>query len=183
MAFDDSEVLNMIEEVNVGGYKIIEISESWTHLLSIGENQQLKDENNLAEVSSIDDFELLIFNSSFSTVQNRQLLNKYKKINSNKQNINKETLLINKELTAEEFRHLMINACNEYYNEFAINRWNKKSWNALVEAFVNETIVEGRYVNVPADKINGYAYISLKNMAHKFDLKNGRKPLPSWMTK
>ncbi|MEL4010469.1 hypothetical protein [Bacillus velezensis] len=70
VAFTDSEVLNMIQEVNQGGFKITDISESFAHLLSIGENQQLKTDDNLSVDSSI--------------VENRQLLNKYKETNNYK---------------------------------------------------------------------------------------------------
>lgn len=113
-------------------------------------------------------------NNSPSTVENRQIINKHKQTNSYKKNKDKQTLLINKELTPEEFKICLSNLCNDFYTEFAPTRWNKKQWNTLVEAFVTETISEGRYINVPADKIKGYAYQSLKNIAYKFDLKNGR---------
>lgn len=174
VAFTDSEVLNMIQEVNQGGFKITDISESFTHLISIGENQQLKTEDNLSVDSCIVENEQFMVNTSLSTVENRHLLNKYKKTNSNKKNNDKEILVINKELSPNDFNISLTNACNDFYTEFAPTRWNKKQWNTLVEAFVSETISEGRYINVPADKIQGYAYQSLKNIAYKFDLKNGR---------
>ena len=83
-------------------------------------------------------------------------------------------MLINKELTPIEFKIALLDACNSYYSEFSPNRWSKQAWITLIETFVNETISTERYINVPADKIQGYAYASLKNMAYKFDLKNGR---------
>lgn len=175
VAFDDSEVLNMIQEVNEGGFKITAISESFAHLISIGENQQLKTEEHSSLDFSIVGNEQLMVNNSLSTVENRQLINKYRKTNKEKINKDKQTLLINKELTANEFRISLINSCNDFYTEFAPSRWNKKEWNTLIESFVSETISEGRYINVPADKIKGYAYQSLKNMAHKYDLKYGKK--------
>ncbi|MCM3411888.1 hypothetical protein [Metabacillus litoralis] len=174
VAFDDSEVLNMIEEVNQGGHKITSISESFTHLVSIGGNQQLKREDNSSVGSCVVDSEQLMVNNSLSTVENRHLLNKYRKTNKEKQNKDKETLLINKELTPTEFQTCLTDSCNDFYTEFAPTRWNKQQWNTLIESFVNETISEGRYIKVPADKIQGYAYQSLKNIAYKFDLKNGR---------
>ncbi len=52
VAFDDSEVLTMIQEVNQGGFRIIALSESFTHLLSIGENRQPKGSDNPKIVDS-----------------------------------------------------------------------------------------------------------------------------------
>lgn len=185
VAFTDSEVLNMIQEVNEGGFKITSISESFAHLVSIGGNQQLKDENDSFDDSCIVDSQHLMVNSSKSTVQNRQVINKQEEINSNKKNNDKEILLINKELTSEEFKTCLTNFCNDFYTEFAPTRWNKKQWNTLIETFVNETISEGRYINVPKDKIQGYAYQSLKNIVYKYDLKNGRIerkfPMFNWL--
>jgi hypothetical protein len=185
VAFDDSDALKMITEVNEGGYKILEISESFTHLLSIGENQQLKADDGSFVDSSIVGFQQLKFNSSFSTVENRQLLNKSNKTNRNKQINMKDTLLINKELTADEFKISLTDSCNEFYTEFAPNRWDKKSWLALVEQFVNEKIEEEAHLRVPADKVKGYAYQSLKNIAYKHDLKNGKieykAPFYDWL--
>lgn len=54
VAFNDSEVLNMIEEVNQGGFKITALSESFAHLLSIGGNQQFKSEDHSSKDFSID---------------------------------------------------------------------------------------------------------------------------------
>lgn len=185
VAFADSEVLNMIQEVNEGGYKILEISASFTHLLSIGENQQHKLESATSLDSSTVDNEQLTVNNSSSTVENRQLLNKELKTNNQKQNTEKETLLINKELTAAEFECLLTDSCHDFYNEFGLNRWNKKSWVCLVEAFVEETIDSRRYINISKDKIRGYAYQSLKNMAFRFDMKNGKRvkkvPFYNWL--
>ncbi len=173
VAFADSEVLNMITEVNEGGYKITSISESFAHLVSIVENQQSKQENDISVDSSIVGNEQLMVNNSPSTIDNQQLINKYKETNSNKKNKDKQTLLINKDNPAK-FKIALLDACNSYYSEFALNRWNKKQWITLVEKFVNETVEEGRYKNIPIDKIQGYAYQSIKNMAHSFDFKNGR---------
>ena len=169
IAFDDSEVLNMIQEVNQGGVKITAVSESFAHLLSIGENQQSKTEDNLSVDSSIVENEQLMVNNSPSTVENRHLINKELKTNNYKQNKDKQTLLINKELTPTKFKIALIDACNSYYSEFSPNRWSKQAWITFIESFVNETISTGRYINVPADKIKAYAYASLKNMAYKFD--------------
>ncbi len=185
VTFTDSEVLNMIQEVNEGGFKITSVSESFAHLISIGENQQLKTEDPFSDDSSIVGNEQLMVNNSPSTVENRQLLNKELETNSNKKNKDKQTLLINKELTPAKFKISLISACNDFYTEFAPTRWSKQAWITLIETFVNETISEGRYINVPADKIQGYAYQSLKNIAYKFDLKNGRIerkfPLYNWL--
>lgn len=177
VAFTDYEVLNMIHEVKQGGFKITKISESFVHLLSISENQQWNNDHDISEDSCIVENEQRIVNNASSTIDNRQLLNKYKKTNSNKKNNVKQILLINKELTADEFQILLTNSCNKFYNVFAVGRWSKKQWNTLIVKFVTETIEEGRYRNVSIENIEGYAYVSIKSMAYKFDIKNGVKVL------
>ncbi len=175
VAFDDSEVLNMIEEVNQGGRRITFISESFAHLVSIVENQQLKTESATFEDSSIVDFEQLTVNNSFSTVENRHLINKEVKTNKEKQNKDKQTLLINKEfLNPIKFKISLLDACNSYYSNFAPSRWSKKTWLTLIEKFVNEKMQDEAYISVPADKIQSYAYQSLKNMAYSHDFKNDK---------
>jgi hypothetical protein len=185
VAFTDSEVLNMIKEVNRGGHKITAVSESFAHLLSIVENQQPKCSDSAIMDSCVVGNEQLMVNNSPSTFQNRQLINKEIKTNKNKRNKNKETLLINKESSVDDFKISLTNSCNDFYTEFAPSRWNKKQWNTLIEAFVTETISEGRYINVRKDKIQKYAYQSLKNIVYKYDLKNGRIerefPLFNWL--
>lgn len=183
IAFDDSEVLTMIQEVNQGGFRIIALSESFTHLLSIGENRQPK---SLPEIGSpseivdscVVDFEQRMVNNSPSTVQNRQLLNIYRQTNKEKQNKEKQTFVnlqaTNEYLNAIQFKVALISACNEFYSEFAPSRWSKQAWLTLIETFVNEKIEDEAYIRVPADKIKAYAYSSIKNMAHKFDMKNGK---------
>ena len=173
--FNDDEVKKSIEEVISAGYKILEISDPFSHLLSIGENQQLKDEGKAVDSSSVG-FEQLMVNNSKSIIENRHLLNKYRKTNSKQINNNKGNIVnINKVRNPIDFKISLINACNEFYTEFAPSRWSKQSWNTLIEKFVTETIEENRYINIPEAKIQGYAYASIKNMAHKFDLKNGVK--------
>ncbi|WP_045518114.1 hypothetical protein [Neobacillus niacini] len=184
VAFDDSEVLNMIAEVNQGGFKIIAISESFTHLISIGENQQFKKTDNPEiVVSSIVDFEQFKINCSNSTVENEHLLNKVLETNKEKQNKEKETFVnlqgINNFLNPIQFKISLIDACNSCYSEFAPSRWSKQQWLTLIETFVNEKIEDEAYIRVPADKIKSYAYASLKNIAHKVDLKNGKTHLSS----
>lgn len=183
--FDDLEVLEMISEVESAGFKIIALSASFTHLLSIGENQQFKDEEQLSEDSSIVDFEQLKMKCSNSSVENRHLLNKDLETNINKINKDKDTLLINKGITADNFKTVLTDSCNEFYSEFAVNRWSKQQWNVLIGAFVSETVREGRHENIPENNIRAYAYQAIKNMAYKFDLKNGRVrskiPLYNWL--
>ncbi|MEH7012246.1 hypothetical protein V7087_15770 [Neobacillus niacini] len=70
VAFDDSDVLTMIAEVNSWKVRITTISESFTHLLSIGGNRHFKSENDSILSSSIVENEQLMFNNSPSTVQN-----------------------------------------------------------------------------------------------------------------
>lgn len=74
VAFDESHVLTMIDEVKQGGFKIIAITDSFTHLLSIVENQQPKNEEKEVCTSFVDscvvDFEQFKINCSNSNVQN-----------------------------------------------------------------------------------------------------------------
>lgn len=172
--FNDDEVKEFIVEVISAGFKIMELSAPFIHLLSSVENQQLNRTRKTAD-SSIVDSEQLNVNNSNSNVENQQLLNIFIKTNNKQINNDKQTLLINKELTAGEFKICLIDSCNEFYTEFALNRWDKKQWHTLIETFAMETLQSGRYINVPTDKIKGYAYQSLKNMAHKFDLKYDKK--------
>jgi hypothetical protein len=173
--FSDVEVLEMISEVTGAGFKITALSESFTHLLSIGENRQFKDDNPSFEGSSIVGNEQLMVNNSSSTVENRQLINKEVKTNKEKQNKNKENIVnINKIfLNPNKFKIALLDACNSYYTEFSPSRWSKQSWLTLIEKFVNETIENERYKAVPEAKIKSYAHASIKNMAYKVDLKNG----------
>ncbi|UDY80728.1 dNA replication protein [Geobacillus phage GR1] len=89
--FKDEEVEELISEVQID-FKIMEISEAFKHLLSIGENQQLKESRQINDFSIVENQQLNI-NSSFSTVENEHLLNK---ININKINI--KEIDINKNL-------------------------------------------------------------------------------------
>lgn len=93
--FSDEESLEFMEEVVEAGYKVLDISEPFRHLLSSVENQQLKESHQI-NVSSIDDFQQLNINNSFSTVENQHLLNKdiNKEIDNKKTNKNK--YLVNK---------------------------------------------------------------------------------------
>ncbi|MDQ0976503.1 hypothetical protein QFZ31_006381 [Neobacillus niacini] len=184
VAFDDSHVLNMIEEINQRKFKITAITESFTHLLgvSIAENQQPKskekEECTSCKDSCVADFEQCKINCSNSNVENTQLLKEIELItNKEKQNKDKRNIVnlqgIDKFLNANKFKIALISACNEFYTEFAPSRWSKQSWLTLIETFVNEKIEDCTYDRVPANKIRGYAYASIKNMAHKVDMKNG----------
>lgn len=168
--FSDEEVLQFSENVQDAGYRILEVSTPFAHLKSsIDEKQQLKNGGG----SSIDENQQLNINSSFSTVENEQLLNKNIKIQNNE--IQKDKIQIDNYqgdiINPKEFKILLTDACNEFYTEFAINRWSKKDWITLVEKFVDETIKTARYVNIPKEKIRGYAYVSIKNMADHTDYK------------
>lgn len=186
--FTDAEVLEMIREVKGAGFKIIALSESFAHLLSIGENQQLKSEDTSFVPSSIVGNEQLMVNSSPSTVENRHLINKYGQTNKEKQNKEKRNIVnlqaIDNFLNPNKFKIALIDACNSYYTEFAPNRWSKQSWLTLIETFVNETIQNERYITIPEANIKSYAYASIKNMAHKVDKKNGantKVPFYNWL--
>ncbi|PGT19306.1 hypothetical protein [Bacillus cereus] len=73
--------------------------------------------------------------------------------------------------TTNEFEELLTNSCNEFYTQFSVDRYSKKQWNTLIRKFVNDTIESGRYLNVPVDKIRGYAYKSLEIICDNSDYK------------
>ncbi|PEJ37271.1 hypothetical protein [Bacillus pseudomycoides] len=73
--------------------------------------------------------------------------------------------------TTNEFEELLTNSCNEFYTQFSVGRYSKKQWNTLIRKFVNDTIESGRYLNVPVDKIRGYAYKSLEIICDNSDYK------------
>ena len=66
---------------------------------------------------------------------------------------------------------LFTDACNEYYTEFAIGRWDKKTWNKVVKHFVTGVIENDRHNNVPAHKRKGYVYKALERIAKNHDHK------------
>lgn len=104
-----------------------------------------------------------------STIKKKNKKEQYKENNNKYIDNYQET--ITKPLEPNEFKDLMINATNEFYTEFAIGRWSKKEWNTLVETFVDEIIEKDRYVNIPVEKMKGYAYKSLLNMVEHSDYK------------
>lgn len=73
------------------------------------------------------------------------------------------------------FKALLLEATDDFYTQFAIGRWEKNEWNKLMERFVDETIQSDRYKNIPVDKIKGYAYVSIKNMADHSDYKKSEE--------
>lgn len=106
------------------------------------------------------------------------------KINNNKfsnneivnlQIVNLQEKGINNFLNKNDFKISLIDACNSFYTEFSPGRWNKQAWNTIVNKFVEETINNNRNETIPADKILGYAYQSIKGIAHKHDIKYGKK--------
>lgn len=92
--------------------------------------------------------------------------NKKEKDKNNNFNCNYKKLDIN------EFRNLLINACNKQYTKFSIGRYSKKQWNTLIEKFVNDTIESGRYKNVSRDKIDGFAFKCLERIVDHNNYKN-----------
>ena len=72
------------------------------------------------------------------------------------------------------FKKALTNACHDLYKQFAVNRWSKRQWFTLVRAFVNETMNDRRYEQIPLGNVAVYARASLSNIAQKSDLKHGR---------
>lgn len=75
-------------------------------------------------------------------------------------------------VTEDEFRNLLTDECNNFYAQFAIGRWNKKQWNTLIGKFVNDTLISGRYKNVPRHKINGFAFKCLERIVDNSEYKH-----------
>lgn len=68
----------------------------------------------------------------------------------------------------------LTNLCNEFYTTFSIGRWDKKTWNKLIDIFVVETIENGRYKDIPSHKMKGYIYKAIENMAKHHDYKKSK---------
>ncbi|MFJ7471671.1 hypothetical protein ACIQWI_24400 [Peribacillus frigoritolerans] len=80
-----------------------------------------------------------------------------------------------KPVTPEKFKVLLTNACNEFYTTFSVGRYSKKQWNTLIVKFVNDTIESERYINVPEQKIKGYAYKCLERIIDHNEYKNSEE--------
>jgi hypothetical protein len=85
---------------------------------------------------------------------------------------NNEILLINKDIY--NFKTMMMNSFENNYSEFAVGRWSKKDYFTIADQFINEVIEDKRYLDIPEDKIEGYVYHSIKNIAYKSDFKHGK---------
>ena len=175
-AFSDSEVEEMVLEIEDAGFKVKHISEPYHHLLSAA-NEGYSD-----PFSNVD-FQQLNFNSPFSTVENRQLLKKEKKIK--KEQINRvQTNIVNSQydydsiLHPEEFKKAITSVCNEFYSEYAPGRWSKRAWKSLTEAFITETLETKRYRQIPRKNIQAYTEAAIRKMAFFNDRKNERITYP-----
>jgi len=78
-------------------------------------------------------------------------------------------------LETDNFREVLTESCNEFFAKFAVGRWNKDQWNTLISKFVDDTIVSKRYLDIPREKIRGYAYKSLKTIADNSDYKHSEE--------
>lgn len=129
----------------------------------------------LAGVSSTSDFEKLKMSSSKCASQNQHISNiELKKDSINeKQNKSLEDI-VNKELENLPDNSLskqdLTNIANEFYSEFALNRWTKKQWVTLIDQYTTELFESGVVLTNP----EAYIYSSLKTMAYKHDFKNGK---------
>jgi len=101
--------------------------------------------------------------------------NKKEKDKNKKNKFDNYQECISKSHNPKDFKPLLIEATDEFYNEFSIGRWSKNDWNKLMEKFVDETIQSGRYNNIPLEKIKSYVYVSVKNMAKHFDYKRSKE--------
>ena len=71
----------------------------------------------------------------------------------------------------------LVNLANELYPEFAPGRWSKESWNVLIAQFAAETLEMNRHENMSFDKLRGYIYKSIENMARHHDFKTGKRKM------
>ena len=172
--FTDSEVEEMILEVEKAGFKVKHISEPYHHLL-LAQNEGFLD-----PFSTVD-FQQLKFNSPFSTVENRQLLNKEKKRKIEQINRDQTNIVNSQEdhplSHLDEFEKAITNVCDELYVEYAPGRWNKRSWNTLTHAFIKETIETNRYKSIPRNQIRAYTEAAIRKMAFFNDKKNQKIPV------
>lgn len=65
-------------------------------------------------------------------------------------------------------------ACHSFYPDFAPGRWSKQAWNTMINQYLKEKVQEQRHRTVPVDKIPGYAYQSIRQMAKFHDAKKQR---------
>lgn len=160
--FTDQEVSELIADGAGERLPAKAISVPFCHLIasasrkpSIDRNEQLKEKD------------------SPSSVQKVQLLNKEDKTNK-KQIHFRQRQIVNSQPFC--FEQLLKAACDSHYAEFAPGRWDKQSWNILIDQFIAETMEAGRDKKVEPSRIAAYAYASIKNMAQHHDYANVRKP-------
>jgi hypothetical protein len=156
--FEDNEVIGFMKEVTESGYKVLEISEPFSHLFSIVENQQLNKPRQIND-SSIVDFQQLNFNCSFSTVENQHLLNKdiNKQIDINK--INNKEILVN---------NTGLQDLNEIISKVSIEFMNQGLTKNLCLRVANECLIKEDIKD-----FESYFRGCLENTLHKVQLKNG----------
>ncbi|MGE7586474.1 hypothetical protein [Peribacillus sp. NPDC101480] len=143
-------------------------------------NESIEQENSESEPSS--DF-VSFHKSAIQAYTNEQSLPEqkvqaYKDINKKEQD-KKNNLNFNcnfkEPLTKDKFKILLTTSCNEFYTRFSLGRYSKKQWNTLIEKFVNDTIESERYINVPEDKIKGFAYKCLEKIANHNEYKRSEE--------
>lgn len=158
------------EEIKDNAFKIKDNPE----ILSIVQNVQQ------SKITDVQNVQYKKYNTK-CTVQSVQVQNKYKQkkyeqINNNKINniVNLQEQINNKEINVnnvDNIKNEMLHIANEFYNEFAPGRWAKDQWYSLITRFIDETIESKRYKNIEKDKIRGYIYKSIENIAHYYDIK------------
>lgn len=112
--------------------------------------------------------------STIKTVQSVHLQikdskKKYQQRNNNKgNNIDNYQDIITDQ---EEFKKLLTDSCHTFYSKFSAGRYSKEHWNTIVNKFVDETVANNRHLNIPREKITGYAYSALKKITDHTDYK------------
>ncbi|SFF17416.1 hypothetical protein SAMN05428981_12119 [Bacillus sp. OV194] len=128
-------------------------------------------EDSSEDIPSLDQRETLGMTKGHS----KPLLNgsSIKKKNKKEQDKNKKINNCNyKNLDSNEFKKVLIDCANDFYTQFALNRWTKKKWNTLIEKFAADTVESGRYIKIRPEKLRGYVYKSLEIMANNSDYKH-----------
>ena len=108
-------------------------------------------------------------------VQKGSTIKKKNKKEQDKNNNSNFNCNFKNSLESDKFREVITEACNEFFAKFAVGRWSKDQWNTLIDKFVDDTIESKRYLDIPEEKIKGYAYKSLKTIADNSDYKRSEE--------
>ncbi|CAM3810483.1 hypothetical protein [Alkalicoccus chagannorensis] len=161
IVFSDKEIAAVLQELREQGYTTLAISERYAHLLHTDPKQPQEEASSFAQLEVTDP------RSSNAAAPDGQQINK-------DEETNREEKKHDNALTTSSLKARWIDACHQAYSDFAPARWSKKQWHALVDTYVTEVFEGKKYTRVPLQNIPSYVRASLKNIAHKHDVKYGR---------